>query len=179
MDFLNDRRHAMPPRIAIGFENTFAFDQWRINFEPAAYANVSIGFRCVRGVLVFAFTLSSSLTNDWTQRGCRRLTALALAPPEFSDLLRGLVQPILINREPDHLQPLQTTSAHSEPDRQAGMSHEMLAEKAELHPVYVGKIERGEQCVSLHALHASDSRLRPHMRLRTGSADAPVPQLGH
>ena len=33
-----------------------------------------------------------------------------------------------------------------------GMSQEKLAEKADLHPVYVGKIERGEQWISLHAL---------------------------
>lgn len=32
------------------------------------------------------------------------------------------------------------------------MSQEELAEKADLHPVYVGKIERGEQWISLHAL---------------------------
>lgn len=35
---------------------------------------------------------------------------------------------------------------------QAGMSQENLAEKADLHPVYIGKIERGEQWISLHAL---------------------------
>lgn len=33
-----------------------------------------------------------------------------------------------------------------------GMSQERLAEKADLHPVYIGKIERGEQWISLNAL---------------------------
>ena len=32
------------------------------------------------------------------------------------------------------------------------MSQEKLAEKADLHPVYIGKIERAEQWISLHAL---------------------------
>jgi transcriptional regulator with XRE-family HTH domain len=32
------------------------------------------------------------------------------------------------------------------------MSQEKLAEKADLHPVYLGQVERGEQTVSVHAL---------------------------
>jgi transcriptional regulator with XRE-family HTH domain len=34
----------------------------------------------------------------------------------------------------------------------AKMSREKLAEKADLHPVYFGQVERGEQAVSVHAL---------------------------
>jgi len=34
----------------------------------------------------------------------------------------------------------------------AGLIQEELAEKADLHPVDVGKVERGEQWISLHAL---------------------------
>ena len=33
-----------------------------------------------------------------------------------------------------------------------GMSQEKLAEKANLHPVYFGQVERGEQTVSIYAL---------------------------
>lgn len=36
--------------------------------------------------------------------------------------------------------------------KRAGLTQEKLAEKAELHPVYVGEIERGEQTVSVFAL---------------------------
>ena len=36
--------------------------------------------------------------------------------------------------------------------KRAKMSQEKLAEHANLHPVYLGKIERGEKWISLHAL---------------------------
>ena len=39
-------------------------------------------------------------------------------------------------------------------------SQEKLAEKASLHPVYIGKIERGEQWISLHALLRVAAALR-------------------
>ncbi|MGA2279114.1 MAG: helix-turn-helix transcriptional regulator [Verrucomicrobiota bacterium] len=32
------------------------------------------------------------------------------------------------------------------------MSQERLAEKADLHPVYIGELERGEESASVHAL---------------------------
>jgi len=44
------------------------------------------------------------------------------------------------------------------------MSQELLAEKAGLHPVYIGKIERGEQWISLHALLRIASALRTRIR---------------
>ena len=36
--------------------------------------------------------------------------------------------------------------------KHAGITQEQLAEKADLHPVYVGEVERGEQAISIHAL---------------------------
>ena len=36
--------------------------------------------------------------------------------------------------------------------KKAGFSQERLAEKANLHPVYLGQLERGEQTASVHAL---------------------------
>jgi transcriptional regulator with XRE-family HTH domain len=36
--------------------------------------------------------------------------------------------------------------------KRAGLSQEKLAEKADLHPVYVGEVERGEETASVNAL---------------------------
>jgi XRE family transcriptional regulator, regulator of sulfur utilization len=36
--------------------------------------------------------------------------------------------------------------------KQLGLSQERLAERAELHPVYVGRVERGEENVSIDSL---------------------------
>jgi DNA-binding XRE family transcriptional regulator len=44
--------------------------------------------------------------------------------------------------------------------KEAGISQETLAERAGLHPVYVGKVERGEQWISLHALLGVAKALR-------------------
>jgi transcriptional regulator with XRE-family HTH domain len=44
------------------------------------------------------------------------------------------------------------------------MSQEKLAEKADLHPVYIGKIERGEQWISLHALLRISKSLKIRVR---------------
>ena len=36
--------------------------------------------------------------------------------------------------------------------KKAGLSQERLAEKAELHPVYISQVERGQKAVSIEAL---------------------------
>jgi len=36
--------------------------------------------------------------------------------------------------------------------KKAGLSQEGLAERADLHPVYIGQIERGQKAVSVEAL---------------------------
>jgi transcriptional regulator with XRE-family HTH domain len=45
----------------------------------------------------------------------------------------------------------------------AGLSQEKLAEKAELHPNYVGYVERGEQNISVDALARVARALRVSM----------------
>jgi transcriptional regulator with XRE-family HTH domain len=45
-----------------------------------------------------------------------------------------------------------------------GLSQEKLAEKADLHPVYLGQVERGEQAVSVHALVRLASALKVRVR---------------
>jgi len=44
------------------------------------------------------------------------------------------------------------------------LSQEKLAEKADLHPVYFGQVERGEQAVSVHALMRIAKALGVHVR---------------
>ena len=45
-----------------------------------------------------------------------------------------------------------------------GISQEKLAEKADLHPVYFGQVERGEQTVSIHALMRIAKALKIRIR---------------
>lgn len=46
----------------------------------------------------------------------------------------------------------------------AGMSQEKLAERADLHPVYVGEVERGEEAASINALVRIAKALRVKVR---------------
>jgi transcriptional regulator with XRE-family HTH domain len=53
--------------------------------------------------------------------------------------------------------------------KQAGFSQEKLAEKANLHPVYLGEVERGEKAASVCALVRLATALK--IRLRDLVAD--------
>ena len=44
--------------------------------------------------------------------------------------------------------------------RKAGLSQEKLAEKADLHPVYMSQVERGQKAVSVEALWKLSKALR-------------------
>lgn len=55
-----------------------------------------------------------------------------------------------VPRKPQQLKILGDAIRHHR--TKAGLSQEKLAEKTDLHPVYIGKIERGEQWISLHSL---------------------------
>jgi len=44
------------------------------------------------------------------------------------------------------------------------MSQEKLAERADLHPVYVGEVERGEEAASINALVRIAKALRVKVR---------------
>jgi len=48
--------------------------------------------------------------------------------------------------------------------KHAGLSQEKLAEKAELHPNYLGRVERGEETISLAALRRLARPLRTRVR---------------
>jgi XRE family transcriptional regulator, regulator of sulfur utilization len=44
--------------------------------------------------------------------------------------------------------------------RKAGLSQEKLAERADLHPVYISQVERGQKAVSVEALWKLSKALR-------------------
>ena len=48
--------------------------------------------------------------------------------------------------------------------KNAGLTQEKLAEKADLHPVYLGELERGEQTVSIAALLRIAKALKVRVR---------------
>ena len=48
--------------------------------------------------------------------------------------------------------------------KRVGLSQEKLAEKAELHPVYISAVERGAKTISMDALMRIASALKVHLR---------------
>jgi XRE family transcriptional regulator, regulator of sulfur utilization len=48
--------------------------------------------------------------------------------------------------------------------KQAGLTQEKLAEKADFHPVYIGEVERGEESASVAALIRIAKALRVRVR---------------
>ena len=52
--------------------------------------------------------------------------------------------------------------------KEAGLSQESLAERAELHPVYISQVERGVKAVSVEGLWKLSRALRVPMLARCG-----------
>ncbi|MFN7141104.1 MAG: helix-turn-helix domain-containing protein [Limisphaerales bacterium] len=48
--------------------------------------------------------------------------------------------------------------------KRIGMTQEKLAEKADLHPVYIGEVERGEEAASVEALIRIAKALRVRLK---------------
>jgi transcriptional regulator with XRE-family HTH domain len=48
--------------------------------------------------------------------------------------------------------------------RRAGLTQERLAKKADLHPNYLGRVERGEECVSIASLRGIARALNVRVR---------------
>lgn len=55
-------------------------------------------------------------------------------------------------------------AAIREQRNEAGFSQELLAEKADLHPNYLGRVERGEESISLAALRRVAKAMRVRVR---------------
>jgi transcriptional regulator with XRE-family HTH domain len=55
-------------------------------------------------------------------------------------------------------------AAIREQRNQRGFSQELLAEKADLHPNYIGRVERGEESISLAALRRVAKALKVRVR---------------
>lgn len=55
-------------------------------------------------------------------------------------------------------------NAIREARKRVGFSQELLAEKSELHPNYFGRVERGEESISLDALRRVAKALKVRVR---------------